>query len=237
MSDPNKTETLHACPVCGFHYRDEATAKKCEAWCTEHGACSQEITKLSVELQPQEASRKPQASDDSCDTGVCKVPPRSVAPAEAGNQNPEKTPEEKCSELEAAWKRALADYQNLQKEVARERAEMGAYAMLRVAESFLPAIDHLRAALNSKPQDPNPKQIQNWMLGIEMIQKQFEEALRNLGLTPIKTVGEKFDAAKHEAVGEEAVEGKEPGMIVKEVQVGYEIAGRVARPAKVITVK
>ena len=230
----NKTETLHACPVCGFHYRDEATAKKCEAWCNEHGACSQEITKLSVELT--EGKTK-----EECEGGVCKIPPRSVIPAEAGAQNLEKTPEEKCSELEAAWKRALADYQNLQKEVAKERAEMGAYAVLRVVESFLPAIDHFRAALNSKPQDPNPKQIQNWMLGIEMIQKQFEDALRDLGLTPIKTVGEKFDATKHEAVGEESPDRDSPlgtvpapGMILREVQAGYEINGKVVRPAKVI---
>lgn len=211
MDEKKSDETLYACPVCGFHYRDEATAKKCEAWCKEHGACSNEITALSVELTAP------------------------VTPAEAGGQ----FLMEKCAEFESRWKRALADYQNLQKEVAKERAEMGAYAVLRVVEQFLPAIDHLRAALNSKPQDPNPKQIQNWMLGIEMIQKQFEETLRDLGLTPIKTVGEKFDPLRHEAVGEEKsdVSGQMSDVVVREVQAGYEINGRVVRPAKVITAK
>ncbi len=49
MSNEQKKEKTYVCPECGFHYRDEVTAKKCEAWCKEHGACSAEITKLSIE--------------------------------------------------------------------------------------------------------------------------------------------------------------------------------------------
>ena len=144
----------------------------------------------------------------------------------------EKTPDEKCAELESAWKRALADYANLQKDVARERAEMGQYAVLRVVERFLPVFDNFNVAIGHMPKTED-KAVVNWAVGVGFIQKQIEDAMRDLGLTAIETDGKPFDAAKHEAVGEEDG-GREPGAILKEVQKGYEINGKVVRPAKVI---
>jgi len=187
----DETQKTYACPECGFHYRDEATMKKCEAWCKEHGACSAEITAQSVERQ--------------------------------------------CAEMEAAWKRALADYQNLQKEVSKERETMAQYATLRVVERFLPVFDNFNVALSHMPKTDD-KTVLNWALGVGFIQKQLEETLASIGLQPIKTEGQKFDATKHEAVGEEESD-KPHGTILKEVQTGYEIGGKTARPAKVIIAK
>jgi len=157
-----------------------------------------------------------------------------TTPAEAGAQ-PEKSSEERCAEMESAWKRALADYQNLQKDVARERVEMGQYAMLRVVERFLPVFDNFNVAVSHMPQSED-KAVVNWAVGIGYIQKQIDDAMKDLGLTAIDTEGQKFDAAKHEAVGEEDA-GKEPGAILKQVQAGYEINGKVVRPSKVIVNK
>ena len=154
---------------------------------------------------------------------------------ETVEEAPAKTPEEICAEMEAAWKRALADYANLQKDVARERAEMGQYAILRVVERFLPVFDNFHVAVGHMPQSED-KAVVNWAVGIGYIQKQIDDAMKDLGLTAIKTEGAKFDAAKHEAVGEEDG-GKEPGTILKEVQAGYEINGKAVRPAKVIVNK
>lgn len=150
-------------------------------------------------------------------------------------ETPEKTPEQLCSEMELNWKRALADYQNLKKDVARERTEMGQYATLRVVERFLPVFDNFNTAMSHMPKSDD-KTVVNWAVGVGFIQKQLEEALRDLGLTMIKTIGEAFDATKHEAVGEEESD-KEHGTILKEVQAGYEINGKTVRPAKVIVAK
>jgi len=147
----------------------------------------------------------------------------------------EKTPEEKCAEIEASWKRALADYQNLQKDVARERVEMGQYATLRVVERFLPVFDNFHVAVSHMPKTED-KTVLNWALGVGFIQKQIDDAMKDLGLTAIETEGKHFDAARHEAVGEEDA-GKPPGSILKEVQKGYEINGKVVRPSKVIVNK
>lgn len=151
----------------------------------------------------------------------------------------EKTPvmlaEEKAAEMEAHWKRALADYANLQKDVARQREEMGGFAVLRAVERFLPLLDYVKQAVATKPQSAD-KAVANWIVGIDHIARMFEESLRDLGLTTITTVGQKFDAARHEAVGEEDAE-QEPGTVVKEVQAGYELNGRPVRPSKVIVAK
>jgi len=53
----------YECPECGLHYTDEATAKKCEAFCREHHACSLEIAQQSIEasqattLEPPEPDK------------------------------------------------------------------------------------------------------------------------------------------------------------------------------------
>ncbi len=160
--------------------------------------------------------------------------PESATPAEAGAHAPEKSPEDICAEYEAQTKRALADYANLQKEVARQREDMGAFAVFRVIERFLPALDYFRAALSHKP---DPDKLEAWFVGIGHIQNQFDTALSDLGIKKIATLGQKFDATKHEAVGEEESEGKEAGEILREVMAGYEINGKVVRPARVIVKK
>jgi molecular chaperone GrpE len=155
-----------------------------------------------------------------------------TTPAEAGAQP---SNDVSLEEMEQRWKRALADYANLQKDVARERMEMGQYATLRVVERFLPVFDNFHVAVSHMPQTED-KTVLNWALGVGFIQKQIDDAMKDLGLTAIVTEGKTFDAAKHEAVGEEDG-GKPPGSILKEVQKGYEINGKVVRPSKVIVNK
>lgn len=46
-----ESKTLHQCPVCGFHYKDEQTANACEAWCREYKSCNLEITAQAIENQ------------------------------------------------------------------------------------------------------------------------------------------------------------------------------------------
>lgn len=45
---------IYTCPECGLHYRDEATAKACEAFCKQHHACSLEIAAESIENNSEE---------------------------------------------------------------------------------------------------------------------------------------------------------------------------------------
>ena len=40
---------LYQCGECGFHYEDEETAGKCEAWCQERKSCNIEIISFAEE--------------------------------------------------------------------------------------------------------------------------------------------------------------------------------------------
>lgn len=209
----DEKNTTYACPICGFRYADEETAKKCEAACRT-GKCDTEIQKLAVDR------------GSGCEDGVCRRP-ETVADYE-----------KKLADMNGQVLRALADYQNLQKEVARERSEMGGYAVLRVVERFLPLLDYLKQAQASKP-NTDDKTVANWIMGVDHVARMYEEALLDLGLKPIKvTPGEKFDATKHEAVSAvtDSENDFEPGSVLQEMQRGYELNGKVVRPAKVYIV-
>ncbi|MDP3042786.1 MAG: nucleotide exchange factor GrpE [bacterium] len=132
---------------------------------------------------------------------------------------------EQYKELENKYKRALADYQNLLKQTAKEKQEFVKYANEHLLYEILPVYDNLRLALEHANKTPNNANI---IKGVECIIKQFKSVLENWGIEEIKTIGEKFD---HNLM--EAVEGR--GETVKqEARPGYKLRGKVIAPAKVI---
>lgn len=134
-------------------------------------------------------------------------------------------------ELKQKWLRALADYQNLQRDTARDRAEWAQYATAGLLSDLLPVIDNLKMALRHVPAEQATAE---WVVGLEHIQRQFTDVLRGAGVAEIKTVGQPFDPARHEAVGTRAVEDTPADVVVEEVQGGYTLHDRVLRAAKVI---
>lgn len=140
--------------------------------------------------------------------------------------------EAKCAEYLAGWKRALADYDNLKKELSRERAEMRRDAMEAAAEEFLPALEHFDAALRFTPEVD--QKAQGWLQGILHIRRELEDAMKSLGVEPFGAVGDTFDPSKHESSGERSEEGKAPNTIAEVLRQGWKMGERVIRPAHVI---
>jgi len=140
-----------------------------------------------------------------------------------------------CDEYKTGWQRALADYKNLQKEIETRRGEWAKLSEVQIIEEFLPVYEHLKTAVACHPRESgNPD---SWLEGIKHVLKQFSEILKAHGLEEIKTIGEKFDPSVHEAVGEDMVEGTEPGEIVKEIDGGYKLGKQIIKAAKVIVSK
>lgn len=148
------------------------------------------------------------------------------------NEHQEMTLEQcqtKAEEYLSGWRRAMADYQNREKELAKEKEESARSVTMYVLSDILPVLDNLRQAFTHVP--PDQKEV-GWVKGIGYIIKQFEDVLAKYNVRPFETLGLPFDASRHDAVGSE--EGETPGMIVREVATGYEMNGRVIRPAKVV---
>lgn len=145
----------------------------------------------------------------------------------------------KCDEYLAGWKRALADYENLQKQNAQTRETDRRRVRSSLAEDLLPVVDNFGYVMKHVPDmsaapDELKKKFDTWFQGIGHIDRQFTEALKNIGVEPIPTVGHKFDPNLHESGGSKKDETQADGVVLEELIKGWKIGDVVLRPAKVI---
>jgi molecular chaperone GrpE len=123
--------------------------------------------------------------------------------------------------------RLQAEFENARKRAEREKAEFRDFATGNVVEQFLPVLDNFELALKSTG---STEQLRS---GVELIVKQMEEALRQLQVAAIPTVGEPFDPRVHEALGQVEREDLPDEHVVEEIRRGYKIRERLLRPAMV----
>lgn len=138
----------------------------------------------------------------------------------------------------AGWRRAQADYANILKERERDRAEYVKYANTSLLQSLLPAIEHFSTALRFVPDtallpEDIRKSWESWLVGIRAVQSLWEQAAQSAGLERVDTQGV-FDPTQHEAVGREPSEAVPTDHIVRVLQDGWRLQGRVLKPAQVI---
>jgi len=131
----------------------------------------------------------------------------------------------KSDEYLNGWKRALADYHNLERETEKKRSEWLKMANEDLLFVFLPLYDHLKLALKHSQAEK-----EDWLTGIEHVTAQFKKVLEENGVTEIKTVGEEFNPEIHEAIKKES----DKNIITREIKAGYKLNGKVIYPAKVI---
>lgn len=128
--------------------------------------------------------------------------------------------------------RGLADAENARKRYQAEAANSQKYAIERFAESLLPVMDSLEAALANK--EASPEALRD---GVELTLRQLSQALEKARVTAISpTPGERFDPHRHQAMA--AVESdSEPNTVVATMQKGYHLHDRILRPALVTVAK
>jgi molecular chaperone GrpE len=166
--------------------------------------------------------------DSKIQSDVEEVTEEQEAPSDNTNNDPVQKLMAQNEDLMNKWKRAVADYQNLEKQVRREKQEFMQFATMNVLQQFLPILDNLEMATQGMS-DADKKS--GWAVGVLMTVKMFRDMLKDEGLTEIKTEGEEFDAHKMEPV--DTVEG-EKDKVITVVKKGYEGWGKVIRPAQVI---
>jgi len=130
----------------------------------------------------------------------------------------EKT-EKKFEDLENRLKRALADYANLEKRIAREKQEFVKFSNAQLLDKLLLVLDDLElceAHLKDK--------------GVTMVYQRFQEILKSEGVEEIKVLGKRFDPETMDAV--EIIPGPK-NKVMEIVLKGYFLEGKVLRPAKV----
>jgi molecular chaperone GrpE len=124
--------------------------------------------------------------------------------------------------------RAVAEAENARKRAQADAANSQKYAIERFAESLLPVVDSLEAALAAAPDSSDPV-----VQGVQVTLKQLLSALERARVTPIAAApGERFDPYRHQAMATVEADA-EPNSIAQVLQKGYHLHERVLRPALV----
>ena len=131
--------------------------------------------------------------------------------------------------------RYAAEVENTRRRAEREVNDARAYAISKFAKDLLGVADNLARALEHAPRDAEDQLSRNLTVGLEMTQKDLNTAFERNGLKRLHPeLGERFDPHQHQAVMEQTSAEVAPGGVVQVLQTGYELFGRIVRPAMVI---
>jgi molecular chaperone GrpE len=131
--------------------------------------------------------------------------------------------------------RYAAEAENTKRRAEREANDARAYAIQKFARDLLGVADNLSRALAAQPADAGDSAVKNFVVGVEMTEKELQGAFERNGLKKIDPAkGEKFDPHKHQAMMEQPGSDVAPGGVIQVLQPGYELLGRLVRPAMVV---
>ncbi|KAJ7582705.1 GrpE nucleotide exchange factor [Mycena floridula] len=187
-----------------------------------------------------------------------------TAAGEESAKEPESSPEliklkakeEEILDLTSRLRYLQADFQNLQRNAAREKEQTRDFAVTRFASDLLETVDVLSYALNSIPRSvipssappsetvpseaasssptkPPEEYLRELYEGVELTQRQLLSTLFKYHVKPFDPTGDKFDPNRHEALFQAPAPDKEPGSVSQCLKIGYTIKDRVLRAAQV----
>lgn len=130
--------------------------------------------------------------------------------------------------------RAQAEMENLRKRTARDVEGAHKYALEKFVHELLPIMDSLSLGMSAAESAEHVDELRE---GMDLTLKMFNGAMEKFGVKEINPLNEKFNPEQHEAVSMQEIEGSESGTVVTVMQKGYELNGRLVRPAMVVVAK
>jgi molecular chaperone GrpE len=124
--------------------------------------------------------------------------------------------------------RLQAEFDNARKRAVRDQQEFREFAAAEVIKGLLPALDSFERALKGSAGDSS-----EFRNGIELIYRQFQDALQKAGVQPVVSVGQPFDPRVHEAIEMVDTADVPDHYVLDELQRGYKFKDRLLRPAMV----
>ncbi len=140
------------------------------------------------------------------------------------------------SELKDRHLRLAADFENARRRSLREREEASLFGHQIVVKELLPSVDNLERAIDHAREGGDASQ-EGLLEGVELVLREILAVLARHGVVPIEAHGQPFDPALHEAMAQ-LPDGSHPANTVVQVfQPGYQLRGRLLRPARVVVSK
>lgn len=183
------------------------------------------------------ADDKTEYTDDESLTAVGGTVDVTDEDAEPIELNPEQVTaqlEADLAEAKDAALRAQADAANVQRRAEQEVDKARKFALERFISELLPVVDNMERALEAAGTDEAVKPI---VEGVELTQKSLIDALQKYGVEPVDPMGEPFDPQIAQAMSMVENPEVEPNTVIAVMQKGYQLNGRLIRPAMVMVSK
>ncbi len=143
--------------------------------------------------------------------------------------------EAKVKEQQESVLRAKADIENMRRRTEQEIDKARKYALNKFSEELLPVIDNLERAIQAA--DAENDAIKPLLEGVDLTHKTFVGVVSKFGLKEINPEGEVFNPELHQAMSIQESPDHESNTVMLVMQKGYELNGRVIRPAMVMVAK
>ena len=135
--------------------------------------------------------------------------------------------------LKNDYLKVYAEMENTKRRIKEEAIKDRKYASQKVVGELIQPIDMLMQIVNMPAPSP---EVQNYLIGFQMIANQLVDVLKAEGLAPI-VVGKEFDPKTMEAMSTESHDDMEDNQVIRVMQAGYMYKDRILRPAMVVVNK
>ncbi|EHW0636240.1 nucleotide exchange factor GrpE [Vibrio vulnificus] len=143
--------------------------------------------------------------------------------------------EARVKEQQDSVLRAKAEVENMRRRTEQEIDKARKYALNRFAEELLPVIDNLERAIQAA--DAESEAVKPLLEGVELTHKTFVDVVSKFGLKELNPEGQPFNPEWHQAMSIQESPDHESNTVMFVMQKGYELNGRVIRPAMVMVAK
>ncbi len=131
--------------------------------------------------------------------------------------------------------RLSAEFDNYKKRTTRETQELVKYANENLIKDLLTIVDNLERAIESAGHEGDADE--PLMQGIQLTLSEVLKLLERYHVKPVKSLGEPFDPAFHQAMMQEETADQAANTVLREMQKGYILHDRLLRPAMVVVTK
>lgn len=131
--------------------------------------------------------------------------------------------------------RAVAEMENLRRRAAQDVEKAHKFALEKFAAELLPVLDNLERAIELA--DKENDTLKPMIEGVELTLKSMQSGVAKFGLVALDPTNQPFDPNAHQAMSMVPSADVSPNTVIAVMQKGYELNGRVIRPAMVMVSK
>jgi len=184
--------------------------------------------------QPAETPNDPVKTPSASDPGSAAEASPQTANNEARLEQLERehtTLRDEHDVLRGQYMRIAADFDNFRKRQSRDQDDLKIQLTCSTLSEILPVVDNFERARQQL--DPQGEEAQALHRSYQGLYKQLVDVLKQLGVAPMRVVGQEFDPTLHEAVLREPSDAHPEDVVIEELQRGYHLNGKVLRHAMV----